>query len=193
MGDGDRVDSAAELAQPAEDAWSAVEQKPARALQQVAGLGPAGVGPGRRAADDCEFHAYILVPMSRKIRGVIAKPGLDGHDRGAKIIARALRDAGMEVIYTGLHQTPEQIVETAIQEDADAVGISILSGAHMTLVPRILDLLRDNGAEDVLVVVGGTIPADDAEALKQQGVAEVFGPGAPTGEIVDFLRGAVAA
>ena len=96
--------------------------------------------------------------MAEKIRVVIAKPGLDGHDRGAKIIARALRDAGMEVIYTGLHQTPEQIVETAIQEDADAVGISILSGAHMTLVPRILDGLRENGAEDVLVVVGGTIP-----------------------------------
>ena len=131
--------------------------------------------------------------MERKIRVVVAKPGLDGHDRGAKIVARALRDAGMEVIYTGLHQTPEQIVETAIQEDADAVGISILSGAHMTLVPRILELLRENGAEDVVVVVGGTIPADDAEALKQQGVAAVFGPGAPTGEIVDFLKGAVAA
>jgi methylmalonyl-CoA mutase, C-terminal domain len=131
--------------------------------------------------------------MPGKIRVVVAKPGLDGHDRGAKIIARALRDAGMEVIYTGLHQTPEQIVETAIQEDADAVGISILSGAHMTLVPRILELLRENGAEDVVVVVGGTIPTDDANALKQQGVAAVFGPGAPTGEIVDFLKGAVAA
>ena len=124
---------------------------------------------------------------------VIAKPGLDGHDRGAKIIARALRDAGMEVIYTGLHQTPEQIVETAIQEDADAVGVSILSGAHMTLVPRIVDGLRANGADDVLVVVGGTIPQDDADELKALGVAEVFGPGATTGEIVDFLRGAVAA
>jgi methylmalonyl-CoA mutase C-terminal domain/subunit len=124
---------------------------------------------------------------------VIAKPGLDGHDRGAKIIARALRDAGMEVIYTGLHQTPEQIVETAIQEDADAVGVSILSGAHMTLVPRIVEGLRQNGAEDVLVVVGGTVPQDDAEELKALGVAEVFGPGATTGEIVDFLRGAVAA
>ena len=124
---------------------------------------------------------------------VIAKPGLDGHDRGAKIIARALRDAGMEVIYTGLHQTPEQIVETAIQEDADAVGISILSGAHMTLVPRILDGLRENEAEDVLVVVGGTIPADDANALKELGVAEVFTPGAPTSEIVDFLRQKVPA
>ena len=124
---------------------------------------------------------------------VIAKPGLDGHDRGAKIIARALRDAGMEVIYTGLHQTPEQIVETAIQEDADAVGVSILSGAHMTLVPRIVEGLRANGADDVLVVVGGTIPQDDADELKGAGVAEVFGPGATTGEIVDFLRGAVTA
>ena len=129
--------------------------------------------------------------MPVTIRVVIAKPGLDGHDRGAKIIARALRDAGMEVIYTGLHQTPEQIVETAIQEDADAVGVSILSGAHMTLVPRIVDGLRANGAEDVLVVVGGTIPPDDADELKSNGVAEVFGPGATTGEIVDFLRGAV--
>ena len=129
--------------------------------------------------------------MDRKIRVVVAKPGLDGHDRGAKIVARALRDAGMEVIYTGLHQTPEQIVETAIQEDADAVGISLLSGAHMTLVPRILDLLRDNGAEDVLVVLGGTIPDDDAAELKRAGVAEVFTPGAPTSEIVDFVRGAV--
>jgi methylmalonyl-CoA mutase, C-terminal domain len=128
-----------------------------------------------------------------KIRVVVAKPGLDGHDRGAKIVARALRDAGMEVIYTGLHQTPEQIVETAIQEDADAVGISILSGAHMTLVPRILDGLKANGAEDVLVVVGGTIPTEDALELKALGVAEVFTPGAPTSQIVDFLRARVAA
>ena len=126
--------------------------------------------------------------MARKIRVVIAKPGLDGHDRGAKIIARALRDAGMEVIYTGLHQTPEQIVETAVQEDADAVGISILSGAHMTLVPRILELLRENGAEDVLVVVGGTIPREDADELRDLGVAEIFTPGAPTSEIVEFIR-----
>ena len=122
---------------------------------------------------------------------MIAKPGLDGHDRGAKIIARALRDAGMEVIYTGLHQTPEQIVETVIQEDADAVGISILSGAHMTLVPRILELLRGQGADDVIVVVGGTIPTADVTELKQQGVAEVFTPGAPTAEIVDFLQARV--
>src|SRR5215467_9871535 len=127
------------------------------------------------------------------IRVVIAKPGLDGHDRGAKIIARALRDAGMEVVYTGLHQTPEQIAETAIQEDADAVGISILSGAHMTLVPRILELLRADGAEDVLVIVGGTIPAEDVVALKKQGVAEVFTPGAPTSAIVEFLQTRVPA
>ena len=126
--------------------------------------------------------------MARKTRVVIAKVGLDGHDRGAKVIARALRDAGMEVIYTGLHQTPEQIVETVIQEDADAVGISILSGAHMTLIPRILDLLRGNEIEDVLVLVGGTIPGSDAEELKDAGVAEIFTPGAPTGAIVDFLR-----
>jgi methylmalonyl-CoA mutase C-terminal domain/subunit len=126
--------------------------------------------------------------VGRKIRVVIAKPGLDGHDRGAKIIARALRDAGMEVIYTGLHQTPEQIVETALQEDADAVGISILSGAHMTLVPKILDGLRAEGLDDVLVVVGGTIPKPDVDTLKEQGVAEIFTPGAPVSEIVDFLQ-----
>ena len=126
--------------------------------------------------------------MDRPIRVVVAKPGLDGHDRGAKIIARTLRDAGMEVIYTGLHQTPEQIVETVIQEDADAVGLSILSGAHMTLVPRIMELLREEGADDVLVVLGGTIPADDIPVLKAQGVAEVYTPGAPTAEIVDFLE-----
>ena len=131
--------------------------------------------------------------MSGRIRVVIAKPGLDGHDRGAKVIARALRDAGMEVVYTGLHQLPEQIVETAIQEDADAIGISLLSGAHMTLVPRILDLLAEAGAEDMVVVVGGTIPEDDAAELKARGVAEVFGPGSPTSTIVDFLRSRVAA
>ena len=127
----------------------------------------------------------------KKIRVVVAKPGLDGHDRGAKIIARALRDAGMEVIYTGLHQTPEQIVETVIQEDADAVGLSILSGAHMTLVPRILELLREQGVEDVVVTVGGTIPAEDVAELKVLGVAEVFTPGASTQQAIDFIRGAV--
>ena len=128
------------------------------------------------------------VLMAGKTRVVIAKVGLDGHDRGAKVIARALRDAGMEVIYTGLHQTPEQIVETAIQEDADAVGISILSGAHMTLVPRIVTQLRERGADNVRVVVGGTIPAEDITELKKLGVAAVFTPGAPTSEIVEFLR-----
>jgi len=132
------------------------------------------------------------------IRVVVAKPGLDGHDRGAKIIARALRDAGMEVIYTGLHQTPEQIVETVIQEDADAVGLSILSGAHMTLVPRVIELLREQQIEDVAVTVGGTIPADDIPELKRLGVAAVFTPGATTDSIVEFLvsagrgRGAAA-
>ena len=127
----------------------------------------------------------------KKIRVVVAKPGLDGHDRGAKIIARALRDAGMEVIYTGLHQTPEQIVETVIQEDADAVGLSILSGAHMTLVPRIMELLQAQGIDDVVVTVGGTIPDDDVAELKTLGVAEVFTPGAPTQQAIDFIRSAV--
>ncbi len=128
---------------------------------------------------------------TRRIRVVVAKPGLDGHDRGAKIIARALRDAGMEVIYTGLHQTPEQIVETVLQEDADAVGLSILSGAHMTLVPRVVALLREQDAGDVVVTVGGTIPAQDIPELKELGVAEVFTPGAPTSDIIEFIRGAV--
>ena len=125
---------------------------------------------------------------ARKIRVVVAKPGLDGHDRGAKIIARALRDAGMEVIYTGLHQTPEQIAETVIQEDADAVGLSILSGAHMTLVPKVVELLQAKGVDDVLVTVGGTIPADDIPELKSLGVAEVFTPGAGTDDIVEFIQ-----
>jgi methylmalonyl-CoA mutase C-terminal domain/subunit len=130
--------------------------------------------------------------MESRIRVVIAKPGLDGHDRGAKVIARALRDAGMEVIYTGLHQTPEQIVETVIQEDADAVGISILSGAHMTLVPKILELLRAADLAEVLVIVGGTIPGEDAAELRRLGVAEIFTPGASTKQIVDYLRDHVA-
>ena len=125
---------------------------------------------------------------TKTIRILVAKPGLDGHDRGAKIIARALRDAGMEVIYTGLHQTPEQIVETVLQEDADAVGLSILSGAHMTLVPRVVELLREQDAGDVLVTVGGTIPNQDIPKLKELGVAEVFTPGAPTQDIIDFIR-----
>jgi methylmalonyl-CoA mutase C-terminal domain/subunit len=130
-------------------------------------------------------------PSNRKIRVVVAKPGLDGHDRGAKIIARALRDAGMEVIYTGLHQTPEQIVETVLQEDADAVGLSILSGAHMTLVPKVVELLRAQDAGDVVVTVGGTIPAQDIPELKELGVAAVFTPGAPTTDIIEFIKGAV--
>ena len=129
---------------------------------------------------------------SRKIRVVVAKPGLDGHDRGAKIIARALRDAGMEVIYTGLHQTPEQIAATVVQEDADAVGLSILSGAHMTLVPKVVRLLSEQDAGDVIVTVGGTIPADDISELKSLGVAEVFTPGSPTDDIVEFIESAVA-
>jgi methylmalonyl-CoA mutase C-terminal domain/subunit len=133
----------------------------------------------------------VTAAEQRKIRVVVAKPGLDGHDRGAKIIARALRDAGMEVIYTGLHQTPEQIVETVIQEDADAVGLSILSGAHMTLVPRILELMKAEGVNDVLVTVGGTIPAEDIEELKALGVAEVFTPGASAEAAIEFIRSAV--
>ena len=116
----------------------------------------------------------------RKIRVLIAKPGLDGHDRGAKVVARALRDAGMEVIYTGLRQTPEMIAEAALQEDVDVVGLSILSGAHMALVPRVVELLRDNGQEDVLVYVGGIIPEEDIPALKKIGVREVYGPGSST-------------
>ena len=123
-----------------------------------------------------------------KIRVVVAKPGLDGHDRGAKIIARALRDAGMEVIYTGLHQTPEQIVETVIQEDADAVGLSILSGAHNAIVPRVMDLLKQNKMDDVLVLVGGIIPDQDIEGLKKIGVAGIFQPGTPMDDIVQFIR-----
>ncbi len=139
-----------------------------------------------------EQSAHAGTPAgTRKIRVVVAKPGLDGHDRGAKIIARALRDAGMEVIYTGLHQTPEQIAATVVQEDAHAVGLSILSGAHMTLVPRIVTLLEEQGIEDVVITVGGTIPAEDIPELKRLGVAEVFTPGATTQEIIDFIEGAV--
>jgi len=130
---------------------------------------------------------------SNTIRVVVAKPGLDGHDRGVKVIARALRDAGMEVIYTGLHQTPEQIVETTIQEDADAVGLSIHSGAHMTLFPRVVELLRERGASDVVVFGGGIIPREDIEALKKRGIAEIFTPGATTSDIVAWIRSHVGA
>ncbi len=125
----------------------------------------------------------------KKPRILIAKPGLDGHDRGAKVVARGLADAGFEVIYTGLHQTPEQIAEAAVQEDVDAVGLSILSGAHMTLFPRVMELLREKGAENIMVFGGGIIPTDDAVELKHLGVAEIFGPGTPIAEIVSFLEG----
>jgi methylmalonyl-CoA mutase C-terminal domain/subunit len=129
--------------------------------------------------------------LDKRIRVLVAKPGLDGHDRGAKIVARALRDAGMEVIYTGLRQTPEMIVNAALQEDVDAIGISILSGAHRTIVPRICELLRGEGLEDVLVVIGGIIPDEDIPELKKAGVAEVYQPGASTQQIVEFIRGHV--
>jgi methylmalonyl-CoA mutase C-terminal domain/subunit len=124
----------------------------------------------------------------KKIRVLVAKPGLDGHDRGAKVIARALRDGGMEVIYTGLRQTPEMIVEAAIQEDADVIGMSILSGAHMTLFPRVMKLLAENGLDDVLVVAGGIIPDDDVPALKDIGIVGIFGPGTTTEEAISFIK-----
>jgi methylmalonyl-CoA mutase C-terminal domain/subunit len=124
----------------------------------------------------------------KKIRVLVAKPGLDGHDRGAKVIARALRDAGMEVIYTGLRQTPEMIAEAAIQEDVDVIGMSILSGAHMTLFPRVMKLLAENGLDDVLVVAGGIIPDDDVPALKDIGIAGIFGPGTSTAEAISFIK-----
>jgi methylmalonyl-CoA mutase C-terminal domain/subunit len=144
----------------------------------------------RRARDTAWKGADVAVTQGR-IRVVIAKPGLDGHDRGAKVVARALRDAGMEVIYTGLHQTPEQIVAAVVQEDADAVGLSIHSGAHMTLFPRVVELLREQNAEDVLVFGGGIIPREDIAALRELGVAEIFTPGTPTQKIVDWLRATV--
>jgi methylmalonyl-CoA mutase C-terminal domain/subunit len=128
----------------------------------------------------------------KKIRVLVAKPGLDGHDRGAKVIARALRDAGMEVVYTGIRQTPEMIAEAALHEDVDVVGMSILSGAHMALFPKVMDLLREYGMDDVLVVAGGIIPDDDVPALRQLGITGVFGPGTPTDEIVHFIRGQVS-
>lgn len=129
-----------------------------------------------------------VLDMDRKIRVLIAKPGLDGHDRGAKVVARALRDSGMEVIYTGLHQTAEQIVEAAIQEDVDVIGLSLLSGAHMTLFPKVLELLEENDAEDIMVLGGGIIPEEDEEELKEMGISEVFGPGTQTDKIVDHIR-----
>ncbi len=126
--------------------------------------------------------------MSRPIRVLVAKPGLDGHDRGAKVVAAALRDAGMEVIYTGLHQTPEMIATAAVQEDVDVVGLSILSGAHMTLFPRVLDLLRAEGREDILLTGGGIIPKEDMDALRKLGVGRLFGPGTTTGELVQYIK-----
>jgi methylmalonyl-CoA mutase, C-terminal domain len=139
------------------------------------------------------FSAEVNLPEGRKIRVVIAKPGLDGHDRGAKVIARALRDAGMEVIYTGLRQTPEQIVSAALQEDADVIGLSILSGAHNHIVPRLMHLLQQQGLDDVLVLIGGIIPDIDIPGLKAAGVKGIFLPGAPMQEIVDFINAHVRA
>src|SRR6266403_4710641 len=130
----------------------------------------------------------IPVATDAKIRVLVAKPGLDGHDRGAKVIARALRDAGMEVIYTGLRQTPEMIVNAALQEDVDVIGLSILSGAHNAIVPRVMDLMRQQKMEDVMVVLGGTIPAQDLDQLSKAGVAAVFGPGTPMQDIIQFIR-----
>jgi methylmalonyl-CoA mutase C-terminal domain/subunit len=126
--------------------------------------------------------------MEKKIRVLVAKPGLDGHDRGAKVVAHALRDAGMEIIYTGLHQTPEMIAEAAVQEDVDFVGLSILSGAHMTMFPRVMDLLREKGADHIKLFGGGIIPKEDIEKLEKMGISRIFGPGTDTREIVDFIH-----
>ena len=130
----------------------------------------------------------MATPSQRPIRVLIAKPGLDGHDRGAKVVAAALRDAGMEVIYTGLHQTPEMIATAAVQEDVDVVGLSILSGAHMTLFPRVLDLLREQGREDVLITGGGILPKEDIDALQKLGVGKLFGPGTATTDLIDYIK-----
>jgi methylmalonyl-CoA mutase C-terminal domain/subunit len=126
--------------------------------------------------------------MARKVRVLVAKPGLDGHDRGAKVVANALKDAGMEIIYTGLHQTPEMIAESAVQEDVDLVGLSILSGAHMTMFPRVMELMKEKGAEHIVVFGGGIMPAEDVARLEEIGVARIFGPGTDTGDIVKFIR-----
>ncbi len=134
----------------------------------------------------------VKTRSQRPIRVLVAKPGLDGHDRGAKVVAAALRDAGMEVIYTGLHQTPEMIATAAVQEDVDVVGLSILSGAHMTLFPRVKNLLHEQGRDDITVLGGGIIPAEDIESLESRGIAKLFGPGSTTGEIVDFIKSTVA-
>jgi methylmalonyl-CoA mutase C-terminal domain/subunit len=163
---------------PAPAAAGGAAPSPAEVARAAASSVRAQAGPTEEAA--AEGHG--------KIRVVVAKPGLDGHDRGAKIVARALRDAGMEVIYTGLHQTPEQIVETALQEDADGIGLSVLSGAHMTLFRRVLELLHERDASDVVVFGGGIIPNDDIPQLEQLGVAKVFTPGATTQSIIDWVR-----
>ena len=137
---------------------------------------------------DSDTSTEQLMPTDRRIRVLVAKPGLDGHDRGAKIIARSFRDAGFEVIYTGLRQTAEQIVNAALQEDVDVIGLSVLSGAHMTLCPRIMELVRKEKLDDVLVIVGGIVPDDDRAELKESGIAEVFGPGTSTQDIVTYVR-----
>ena len=134
-------------------------------------------------------HQPPTTRLIRPIRVLVAKPGLDGHDRGAKVVAAALRDAGMEVVYTGLHQTPEMIASAAIQEDVDVVGLSVLSGAHMTLFPRVRDLMREQGRDDILITGGGIIPKEDMDELRRQGIGKLFGPGTPTSELVDYIRG----
>jgi methylmalonyl-CoA mutase, C-terminal domain len=138
---------------------------------------------------DGEANDSDSVVMTRPIRVLVAKPGLDGHDRGAKVVAAALRDAGMEVIYTGLHQTPEMIATAAVQEDVDVVGLSILSGAHMTLFPRVLQLLRESGRDDILVTGGGIIPREDMDELQRQGIGRLFGPGTRTSDLADYIKG----
>jgi methylmalonyl-CoA mutase C-terminal domain/subunit len=164
------------------------------------GMNPPSTPAGAAAAEDLPpspaaatrtANTTSTTPATGRIRIVVAKPGLDGHDRGAKIVARALRDAGMEVIYTGLHQTPEQIVETALQEDADGIGLSVLSGAHMTLFRRVLELLSERDARDVIVFGGGIIPNEDIPQLEQLGVAKIFTPGASTQSIVEWVRNSI--
>jgi methylmalonyl-CoA mutase C-terminal domain/subunit len=140
------------------------------------------------ANSDAFRYTLVLETMSRPIRVLVAKPGLDGHDRGAKVVAASLRDAGMEVIYTGLHQTPEMIANAAVQEDVDVVGLSILSGAHMTLFPRVRDLLREAGRDDILLTGGGIIPKEDMDALNKTGVGKLFGPGTSTADLVDYIK-----
>ena len=163
-------------------------QGPAASLRVAGGRGCSSRGGGQRGP-----FSKLAGVVDERIRVVIAKPGLDGHDRGAKVVARALRDAGMEVVYTGLHQTPEQIVETVVQEDADAVGLSVLSGAHMTLFTRLAELMRERGVDDVVVFGGGIIPDEDIPELEKLGVARIFTPGATTTEIVDWVRAHVGA